>query len=243
MLSDLMGAGILMAYYLVIVCYLPTLLKHRLKMPTELARKMQHVAYSFSVFILLNLFSAWYMAIAAAFLLVLLAYPVLLLIERSSFYKRLFVDRDTGGGELRKQLLYVQLSFAILIFIYWGVLGTRWHYIVAVAVMAWGFGDAAAALVGKAFGRHRVMHKCIEKAKTYEGTGAMILVAGTALFFTLLCYAGKPWYLSLLVAFIVAPVCGVVELFSRRGTDTLTVPLSAAALLMPLIYLLGFLGW
>ncbi len=243
MLSDLMGAGILMAYYLVICVSLPTLLKHRLNMPTELARKMQHVAYSFSIFILLNLFSAWYMAVGAAFLLVLLAYPALLLIERSSFYIRFFVDRNTRGGELRKQLIYVQLSFAILIFIYWGVLGTRWHYIVAVAVMAWGFGDAAAALVGKAFGRHRVIHKYIEKAKTYEGTGAMILVAGIALFFTLLCYAGKPWYLSLLVAFIVAPVCGVVELFSRRGTDTLTVPLSAAALLMPLIYLLSFLGW
>ena len=243
MQADLMGAGILMAYYLLICVSLPTLLKHWLKMPSELARKMQHVAYSLSIFILLQLFSTWYMAVAAAFLLVLLGYPALLLIERSSFYKRFFADRNARGGELRKQLVYVQLSFAVLIFIFWGLLGTSWHYVVAVAVMAWGFGDAAAALVGKAFGRRRVIHKYIEKAKTYEGTGAMILVAGLALFFTLLCYAGKPWHISLLVSVIVAPVCGIVELFSRRGTDTLTVPISAAALLLPLIHLFTFLGW
>ena len=243
MLSDLVGATILMTYYLVICVSLPSLLKHWLKMPAELARKMQHIAYSFSIFILLNLFSTWYMAVGAAFLLVLLGYPALMLIERSTFYKKYFTDRNARGGELRKQLIYVQLSFAILIILYWGVLGTKWHYIVAVAVMAWGFGDAAAALVGKTFGRHRVIHKYIEKAKTYEGTGAMILVAGLALFFTLLCYAGKPWYVSLVVAGIVAPVCGVVELFSRRGTDTLTVPISAAALLMPLIHILTYFGW
>ena len=243
MLSDLVGATILMIYYLVICVSLPSLLKHWLKMPAELARKMQHIAYSFSIFILLNLFSTWYMAVGAAFLLVLLGYPALMLIERSTFYKKYFTDRNARGGELRKQLIYVQLSFAILIILYWGVLGTKWHYIVAVAVMAWGFGDAAAALVGKTFGRHRVIHKYIEKAKTYEGTGAMILVAGLALFFTLLCYAGKPWYVSIVVAGIVAPVCGVVELFSRRGTDTLTVPVSTAALLMPLIHILTYFGW
>lgn len=243
MLSDLTGAGILMAYYLVACLLLPTLLKMWAKAPTELVRKLQHVAYSLSIFLLLKLFSAWYLAVTAAFLLVLLAYPVLYFIEKSSFYKKNFVDRRSGGGELRKQLIYVQLSFAILIFIYWGLLGTRWYYVIAVAVMAWGFGDAAAALVGKAFGRRRVFHRLIEGAKTYEGTLAMIVVAGAALFFTLLLYAGQSWQTSLLISVIVAPVCGMVELFSRRGTDTLTVPLSTAALVLPLIHFFSWLGW
>lgn len=129
--------------------------------------------------------------------------------------RRTSVDRTAKGGELRKQLIYVQISFAILIFIFWGLLGARWHYVAAVAVTAWGFGDAAAALVGKAFGRRRVISRYIERAKTYEGTGAMILAAGMALFFTLLCYAGKPWYVSLPVSLIVAPLISVVELNRR----------------------------
>jgi dolichol kinase len=87
------------------------------------------------------------------------------------------------------------------------------------------------------------LHSLIESAKTCEGTTAMIVVATLACFLTLIFYAGQTWYVSLLIALIVGPVCGVVELFSRRGTDTLTVPLSAAALIMPLGYLLSLAGW
>jgi phytol kinase len=243
MQSDLTGAAILMGYYLLFCLLLPTVLKIYAKAPKELVRKLQHVAYSLSIFLMLELFSTWYYAVGAAFLLVVLAYPILLFVEKSAWYKTNLVDRHSRGGELRKQLLYVQLSFALLIFIYWGLLGARWQYVIAVAVMGWGFGDAAAALVGKAYGRRRVLHKLIESAKTYEGTLAMILVSSLALFMTLVFYAGHSWHISLLVSIIVAPVLGTIELFSRRGTDTLTVPLSAAGLIMPLLYFFTFLGW
>jgi len=243
MLSDLLGAGILLLYYLVACFIIPTLLKGWFGVPNELARKFQHVAYALSVFILLEMFSSWYIAIAAAFLLVLIAYPVLMLLEKSSFYKKCLTDRTPQGGELRKQMLYVQLSFAILIFLFWGLHGTKWQYIIAVAVMAWGFGDAAAALVGKACGRHRIIHSLVEGAKTLEGTSAMIVFATLASFITLLFYVDLSWYLSLLISAIVGSACGVVELFSRRGLDTLTVPLTAAALTMPLVYVFSLTGW
>ena len=136
-----------------------------------------------------------------------------------------------------------QLAFAILIFVFWGLMGRQGQFVIATAVMAWGFGDAAAALVGKAFGRRRVLHVLIEGAKTYEGTAAMILAASLAIFLTLLLYAGKPWYVSLPISLVVAPVCGVVELFSRRGLDTLTVPLATAVSILPLMYLSSWAGW
>jgi len=241
--SDLIGAGILLAYYIVFVTLLPLLLKYWLKVPTEFIRKTHHIGYTLSIFLLLRLFSTWYFAVGAASLLAILGYPALLLIEKTTFYRKHFVDRTSGEGELRKQLVYVQFSFALLIFIFWGLLGTSWHYIAAVAVMAWGFGDAAAALVGKAIGRRRNLHRLIEKAKTFEGTMAMIIVAGAALFLTLLFYAGLPWLHSLLISIVVAPVCGIVELFSRKGTDTITVPFTASILIFPLVQLLAFLGW
>jgi dolichol kinase len=242
MFSDLAGAGVLLAYYLVFAFLAPTLLKTA-GVPTEWVRKTQHVVYSLSVFLLLRLFSAWYWAVLAASLLAVVAYPALWAIEKHPRYRQLFVDRTARGGELRKQLIYVQLTFALLLLIFWGLLGARWQYVVAAAVMAWGFGDAAAALVGRAFGRRRFLHRLIEGGKTYAGTGAMIAAAGVALFFTLLLYAGKPWYLSLLISAIVAPVCGVVELFSRKGTDTLTVPLAAAASILSVAWICGLLGW
>lgn len=241
--SDLLAAVILIAYYLVGLLAIPTMLKAWSKLPTEVIRKMQHVSYSLSVFILLRLFSTWYMAVAAAFLLVLMAYPALYFLEKTSFYKRLFVDRTERGGELRKQLLYVQLSFALLILFFWGVLGAKWQYMVAVGVMAWGWGDAAAALVGKFFGKRTIVHAWVEGAKTHEGTLAMALATFVAVFFTLLFLSGLSWYICLLISLVVAPICAVVELFSKRGTDTLTIPFATAAMVFPLVVLFTYLGW
>lgn len=240
---DLLAAVALIVYYLVGLLAIPTMLKAWSKLPSEVIRKMQHVTYSLSVFILLRLFSTWYMAVAAAFVLVLLAYPALYFLEKTSVYKRLFVDRTDRGGELRKQLLYVQLSFAILILVFWGILGAKWQYMVAVAVMAWGFGDAAAALVGKFLGKRTIIHAWVEGAKTHEGSMAMMLAAFVAVFLTLLFLSELSWYISLLVALVVAPICAVVELFSKRGTDTLTIPLATAAVAFPLVVLFSYLGW
>ncbi len=243
MINDLCGAGILLGYYLLFAALLPTLLKTRLGVPTELVRKVQHVIYSLSIFLLLELFSTWYIAIAAAFSLVIIGYPFLLILEKTAWYRRTFVDRTKKGGELRKQLIYVQLSFALLIAIFWGFFGFDWRYIIAVAIMAWGFGDAAAALIGKTFGRRKIFHYLIDVGKTYEGTLAMAVFAALAIFFTLIGYGGQSWYVSLAVALLVAPLCGIIELFSRKGSDTLTVPLSAAFSIMPLIYFFYWLGW
>jgi len=242
-LSDLTGAGILITYYLVFTALLPTILKVKLGVRMELVRKIQHIVYSLSIFLLLELFSTWYIAITAAFALVILGYPVLMLIEKTAWYRKTFVDRTQKGGELRKQLIYVQLSFALLIAIFWGLFGVDWRYVIAVAIMAWGLGDAAAALVGKAFGRRRFIHALIDKGKTYEGTIAMAVFAALGIFFTLFAYWGQSWYVSLLIAVLVAPLCGVIELFSKRGIDTLTVPISAALTIMPLIYFFYWLGW
>jgi dolichol kinase len=236
------GALILLAYYLVVCAIIPTILKVYTSVHDEVVRKSQHIAYSMSVFLLINLFDSWYAAIAAAFLLVIVGYPFLFFAERFRRYREFLVDRDNRGGELRKQLLYVQLSFAMLIFLFWGIFGINWRFLVVVAVMAWGFGDAAAALVGRFFGRKNFTHRFIEGSKTWEGTGAMAAVAAVALFLSLHFYAGQSFWISLLISLLVAPVCALVELFSWRGLDTLTVPLTTALTILPLVQLLGYLG-
>jgi phytol kinase len=241
-MKDIFGAIALITYYLVACALLPTLMRGLLGVKMELVRKTQHVAYSLSIFLLLKLFSTWYWAVLSACLLIVLAYPGLRLLEKWGRYKTLFADRNKKGGELRKQLLLVQFTFALLIWFFWGVLGVEFTYLVVVAVMGWGFGDAAAALVGKYFGRRKFRLPFIS-TKTMEGTSAMMVVAGTTIFWTLLLYAGKPWYLSLLVACCVAPISGVVELFSKKGSDTFTVPMTIAFTAWPIIMLCSLFGW
>lgn len=239
LLNDLIGFGLYIGYF-IIAGLPPILLKVYLKTPFELTRKMFHLVITLSIFPLLHLFSEWYVAVLAVFIFVLMIYPLLTLVERSPFYKRIAVERECG--EFKRSLIIVQLSMVILITIFWGLLGDDWQYVAVVAVMAWGFGDAAAALVGKAFGRRRILHPRIEGAKTYEGTFAMYVVAGLTIFFTLMVYAGQSWQVSLAVAGLVAPVSATIELFSLRGTDTLTVPLSVAFSVLPLMFLFSFLG-
>jgi len=237
--NDLIAIGLFLGYF--IITGLPALLiKVYLNAPFELVRKMLHLIITLSIFPLLELFSSWYMAVLGAALLVLIAYPLLALVDNSALYKQLAVERE--GGEFKRSLIIVQLSIASLIFIFWGLLGQDWQYIAAVAVMAWGFGDAAAALVGKTFGRRRIRHEQIEGTKTVEGTHAMFIVSGLAAFITLQLYAGHPWHISLVVSLIVALVSAAVELFSRRGMDTLTVPISAGFTTLSLLVLFSFLG-
>jgi phytol kinase len=209
----------------------------------ELVRKTQHVSYSLSIFLLIKLFSSWYSAVLAASLLVVVGYPALLYLEKLPFYKKYFVDRKKKGGELRMQLLLVNATFGLLLFIFWGLLGIKWLYIAPVAVMAWGFGDAAAAVIGKAFGRRRIKSPFIDGAKTYAGTIAMAIVAFLAVLLTLLFYAGKSFLVSLITALLVAPVCAIVELYSPKGTDTITVPFAAATVILPLMFLFQMWGW
>jgi len=161
-------------------------------------------------------------------------------VENTAIYKRIAVERSSG--EFKKSLIVVQVSIALLIFIFWGLLGSEWKYIAVVAVMAWSFGDAAAALVGKRFGRRQIRHPRIEGAKTMEGTQAMYFTAGLAIFLTFIFYAGQPWQVSLAVALLVAPISAVVELFSNRGMDTLTVPISTGLAVLSLMSLFSLLG-
>jgi phytol kinase len=243
MSEALVGTAILMTYYLVALFLVPLALRSFTTLPSEVARKFQHVAHALSIFLLLGLFPHWYVAVAAAFLLVLIAYPVLAAWERYPSYRRLLTDRTARGGELRLQLLYVQLAYASLIAVFWGGLGEGGRPLIAAAVMVWGFGDAAAALIGRFLGRRRIVHQGIDGPKTVEGTTAMIVVAAAAAFATLFWYGGQTWWVSLAAAAVVGPLAGMVELFSRRGLDTLTVPLVTAAVLLPWLLVTAAFGW
>ena len=232
--NDLIGFGLFIGYF-IILGFPVILIKIHRNPPFEVVRKMLHLIATLSIFPLLKFFSTWYAAVLAAIGLVLIIYPILALVENTATYKRLVVERE--GGEFKKSLIIVQVTLAALIFIFWGVMGDRWRYIAVVAVMAWGFGDAAAALVGKAYGQRQIQHPQIEGKKTFEGTLAMFCVSGLAVLITLQLYAGQAWHVSLAVSTIVALVCTIVELFSNRGMDTLTVPISAAVTTISLLIL------
>lgn len=237
--DDLLGIGLYFAFF--IATGLPAvLLKFFFNVPFEVVRKLYHLVITFTIFPLVMAFEHWYAAVLTVLLFALIIYPLLVAIERTAFYRRIAVERK--DGEFKHSLLIVQLSMALMLLIFWGLLGEAWKYVAVVAVLAWGLGDAAAALVGKKFGRRRIHHARIQGTKTVEGTQAMYITAALAIFFTFLFYAGQPWHVSLTAALLVAPVCALVELFSNRGMDTITVPISAGMAVLILMSFLSLIG-
>lgn len=223
--EGLIGLGIFIGYFL-LAGSLTAIFRKILHVPSELVRKMLHLICVMSVVLLLRVFTTWYAAVLAVLAFGAIVYPILVFVERFPLYGRFFAQRK--DGEIKTSLILAFLMISLLTTVFWGLLGTSWKYIIIVSVMAWGYGDAAAALIGKTWGRHHIEHRMVEGKKTIEGTIAMFAVSCLAIFITTMIYTAAPWYLCFVIALLVAPVCAVVELFSRRGMDTITVPFSAA---------------
>lgn len=237
LIKFLIGFGIFVGYYIAVVL-LFIVVKALFKPPRELFRKMLHIMCAMSIFLLIHKFDKWYLAVLNLVVFSLLLYPVVSYLERFPKVMEVLVQRKSG--EIRSSLVLVYVAMSILIAVFWGWLGEQWKYIIIASIMAWGFGDAIAALIGKAFGKNIVKGRLVDGKKTAEGTTAMSFAACIAIFVVLLIYTSFPWYLCLLAAVIVAPISAIVELISHHGSDTITVPLASAISLYFVIMLISF---
>ena len=203
--------------------------------PNEPFRKLLHLILLGSLAVWVQVYDTWWMAALSAVLFAVAVYPLLALAEHLQGYSELLTERKTG--ELKRSLLIVFGMFAIVISVCWGWLNDR---LLAVAsVFAWGFGDAAAALVGKRFGRHKLRGRHIEGTKSVEGSAAMFIVSFVSVAAVLLLRGGMGAVGCVVTAYVTASVCTVVELYSMGGNDTITCPLAAMAMLLPLVHLFG----
>jgi dolichol kinase len=228
------GIGKVIVFFL--ACALPALLLRLfIKIPKEVFRKLLHLMLLCSLPVFVYYFETWWVSALAALSFIVFAYPILWLAEKIKGFSQLIVERKSG--EIRRSLIIVFIMFAIMVSICWGWLNQRW--LVLVCVYAWGFGDGAAALVGKKFGRHSIEGKYVDSKKTLEGTLAMFVVSFFTVLIILLVSGDIVWYGSILIAAITAAVSALVELYTHNGMDTLTCPLAAAAVILPLVYLLG----
>lgn len=235
----LLGRVAFVGYYLVMVAVLFAA-RRLFGLSGELFRKLFHISVAASVFVLLHAFQTWYLAALAAVGFGTVVYGVMFFLERYPGVMRALEERRPG--EIRSSLAVMFFTIAALIALGWGWLGPGSKYMVIVPVMAWGFGDAAAALVGKRWGRRRLRGRWLDGKKTAEGTLAMVAFATAAAFLTLLGYTGWPWHVCLAAAVLVAPVAALTELVTRNGMDTITVPFATFAWLLVVTRLFALAG-
>lgn len=192
--------------------------------PKEQWRKLLHlVAYTSSLFMMFES-NDWLAASVCCLAFAAVVYPILHCAERWKGYADLFNQRHPG--EVKKSLLLLFCTHAVLIALCWGWLGKP--YIAVAAILMWGVGDTAAALIGKRYGRHHITLPLADSKKTWEGSAAMMLTAFIAGFVSMIITAPAAWYACLIYAAIAAPVAAYAELISHSGNDTVTVPCAVA---------------
>ena len=234
LLDFLTDFGILMLYFT--LCAASALaVRHFFDVPKELFRKTLHFILLGSLVVFVFAFPSWQLSVLANLAFIALVYPALAFAERFKGYSKLLVERK--NGEIKNSLVVVFIMYAAMIGICWGWLGERW--LVFACVYAWGFGDAAAALIGKKYGKHTLEGDHIEGRKSVEGTMAMFAVSFLSVLIILLAAGKVVWYACLPIAALAAAASAAVELYTRNGMDTLTCPFAAAAVILPLVRLWG----
>ena len=221
LLEYLRVLGIYVGYIVALAAVL-IVVRFTTRVPDYIFRKLLHFVAFTSILPLVLSTDIWWIAAAVEALFLLLVIVVLRLFENFSFYKRLFVEK--GKHEVIFSFIGLFGLMTVLIAIFWGVFGAEHLYVAVGAIMAWGPGDAVAAIVGKKMGKHKLQGKYIEGTKSIEGSVGMAITAFICLLPVLLLMSALPWYVSVFFALVIAPIASLTELFTKGGWDTVTVP-------------------
>ena len=126
------------------------------------------------------------------------------------------------------------LAFLLMVLFFW----YRHVWILQTAMLVMGVGDALAALVGSAFGGNHIEH-LTRSPKTVEGSLTMfassLLILSVSLFLFQGAFgaglAGKPLWVLLALALLLALIATAVEALLSYGLDNLFIPVSLAYVL------------
>lgn len=150
------------------------------KVPDYIFRKLLHCVAFTSILPLVLCTDVWWIAAAVEILFLMLVIVALHFFEGFTFYKELFVEKEKH--EVLSSFIYLFGLMTVLIAVFWGGFGAEHKYIIVAAIMAWGPGDADAAIVGKKFGKHKLQGKMIEGVKSVEGSVGMAIASLTELY-------------------------------------------------------------
>lgn len=196
----------------IVLALLEWLGKKRQAQP-ETIRKWIHIAVGHWVFLALAWMEHWYVAITP-----LLFFTLVNLVTLKRWTGQMNqVERISYGT------VYYPISLALLVLFFFEQ--EPMALIAGSMVLAWG--DGAAALVGKRFGKTFYIRGKIRRS--FEGSIAMFLASFLVLTVTFLCYEVPTW-LAVSYGFLLANIAALIEAVSYRDTDNLLIPLTIGAL-------------
>ncbi len=230
MLSQILHCLAVLAAFIVPALMILLPIRFLTSLPSFVFRKLLHFVAFTSVSLMILTAGSWQAAALTSVLIAIALYPVLAALENASWFGKLFVQKSPG--EIKRSLLLLFLMFAALISVAWG-----WYvspHLAAAAILMWGTGDAAAALVGIPWGKHIVRSRFTDGKKSWEGSLAMLAVSFLSGVMILLAEQRTALPRTLLMAFLGAVLGTATELFSPSEYDTVTVPVVIVIVLLML---------
>jgi phytol kinase len=207
--------GLIFSYVLIfMILGIATFLQSKNILKEEGARKFIHIGVS-NWWILAMIFfegenAIWFAIIAPATFIVLnyLSYRLNILkaMERN------------GKGSLGT--VYFPISLLILVIVTYGILGKEYAYIGGIGILIMGYGDGLAAVIGTKYGKHK-----LKNGKSLEGSLTMFV---TSLIVSLVLLGISSVPNVIIYSLAIASIATIIEYFTTRGLDNLTVPLGAS---------------
>ena len=196
-----------------------------LKLPTDFTRKLVHIGAGMWIWIILLLFDHWWIAIIPT---------ATFIIFNAIFLRyRIFSAMDPKEGAT-PGTVYFAFSCTLLLAIFhvnWQQGFPRgYEYLAMTGIMAMTWGDAAAAIIGKRFGKHTFRVTANSK-RTIEGSLACFIATFIAVAITLVIMSPRSLPLLLISAAIAAVAATILEAYSPAGIDNLTVPIGVTIIL------------
>lgn len=212
---NLLGLGL--SYVLVfLVIGLSTLLQKKGLLGDEGARKFIHIGVSNWWILAMFTFDLWYIAVIAPITFVLLNYYS---------YKTNLIKSMERSGKGNLGTVYFPISLVILVLIGFGLKSDLARFNIpilvlvgAVGILTLGYGDGLAAVIGKKYGKYKIVND-----KSILGSLTMLVVTFVVVTLISLIHLNLP--MSLLAGLTIAVIATAVELFTPKGLDNLTVPL------------------
>lgn len=197
--------------------------------PQDFTRKFVHIGAGMWVFGVLALFENWTIGII----------PFATFIVLNFIFYRFRLLAAIDAPDSTPGTVYFALSITILFLIFWRTNSPDDRgYIAAAGTMAMTWGDALAAIVGKRWGRH--YYQIGQGRRSFEGSAAMFIASTVAILLTLLFTPGSALSpqsspidvgAALITSIVAGLVATIAEGVSPHGTDNISVPLLAGAVI------------
>ena len=234
-MQEILKAVSIIVRYIAPIPVIAIILRRFWKMPDELFRKLLHFTLMLVYIPLITAFETWWLAALFATAILFFICGLMAVFSRLPAFSA-FVNERRKGEYLHSSVLALVMMIAFVC-ICWGWLGEK--YLVLACIYAWGVGDGFAALIGKRFGKHKLRLKWADPHKSVEGSAAMFVCSTLSVLAVLLTRGGMSFGGCLLVACTGTAVSTFVEMCTKNGFDTVTCPIAALLVILPLVRVLG----